>query len=890
MIHKSTVTRAVRGSSLVIGAIVLALALLVGAGPGLAITMTWTNGDDVWTSTTAWQTNVTLATSSDGVTTNFCSVVPTGFTVITNCSGTVGGGTGGFPSSGDNANFTNNISSTVTISGSIVNLSVLTVSNTAGIVTIDAGLNTLTVTGRVRIADGGATSTVVWAGGILSAPRNGGVPALQIAPNANSVGNLFVTNGSVIAGGSISVGGSPLTARGKIVVSGSGLFTNQVGDIPNNNFNFRLRSQSQLIITNGGRFFWPDLLRAQSNSLVLVSDAGSSLVCTGVGTSTLTIGDLEGPGCTLIVSNGAKAVSNNGTISIGRNNGSSNTGIVCGAGSQLISRTVGTGAGITIGVGSAAHRDNDLIVYDGGYIFTDGAFFNISGTGTNCSFHMGGTGAMSTGFAVTVRANSQAVSPLMVVTNAVFSCSVLGLQGASNNVLNVLSGGTLIFSNQYAVSATTTNVLNGNGRITIDGGTIIAVSGTNALGVNIGVNTGVPGSTLTITNGGKLLSELGTIGAGSSFNTGIVAGVGSVWSNSASLTVGDSSGINNTLAINGGAVFTGNFRVRPTNTIVFTAGTLSAGSTRIDPGANGSNVFVVGNGISAAYYDMAAGDTGFHFFGSPGLVVTNGASLRGSGTLTGATILGTFVPGFAGTVGSVFSSNSLLFGSSTVLNYDLGTSSDSVIVQGSLALGHSTLNVTDSGGFGAGSYVLFTHTNTVSAPSGTITVGTLPPGFTAIVSNDLSNSQVLLLVSTVGGGDSYGAWVTSYGLTGANAAGTADPDGDGMNNTNEFLTGFNPTNGSAYAHVINETKSANDIVVTYLGANGDSSGSPGPKTNILEYTPGTANGSYSNDFASTGQTNVLSGGNGSGVVTNMVDSGGATNIPSRYYRVRVLAP
>ena len=34
----------------------------------------------------------------------------------------------------------------------------------------------------------------------------------------------------------------------------------------------------------------------------------------------------------------------------------------------------------------------------------------------------------------------------------------------------------------------------------------------------------------------------------------------------------------------------------------------------------------------------------------------------------------------------------------------------------------------------------------------------------------------------------------------------------------------------------------------------------------------------------------VSGGTGVGLVTNMVDSGGATNKPSRYYRVRVLVP
>ena len=80
--------------------------------------------------------------------------------------------------------------------------------------------------------------------------------------------------------------------------------------------------------------------------------------------------------------------------------------------------------------------------------------------------------------------------------------------------------------------------------------------------------------------------------------------------------------------------------------------------------------------------------------------------------------------------------------------------------------------------------------------------------------------------------------------------------------------------------------------ITYLGANGDNTWSPGvaSRTNVLEYSMSTADGSYTNNFVSAGQTNVLSGGNGSGVVTNMVDPGGATNVPSRYYRVRVLVP
>jgi hypothetical protein len=124
------------------------------------------------------------------------------------------------------------------------------------------------------------------------------------------------------------------------------------------------------------------------------------------------------------------------------------------------------------------------------------------------------------------------------------------------------------------------------------------------------------------------------------------------------------------------------------------------------------------------------------------------------------------------------------------------------------------------------------------------------------------------------------------------AAGTADPDGNGLSNTNEFLTGFSPINNTAYLHIISVVRSNNDIRVTYLGASGDSTWSPGFAyfTNILDVSTGGIAGSYSTNFFSTGQTNILSGGTGFGLLTNMVDPGGGTNVPSRYYRVRVLAP
>ncbi len=150
------------------------------------------------------------------------------------------------------------------------------------------------------------------------------------------------------------------------------------------------------------------------------------------------------------------------------------------------------------------------------------------------------------------------------------------------------------------------------------------------------------------------------------------------------------------------------------------------------------------------------------------------------------------------------------------------------------------------------------------------------------------------------GTDPFAVWQNQYFTSGeltnpAFSGPGADPFGKGMSNTNQFLAGFNPTNAAAYVHIISiaATNGGTNVFVSYLGASGDSSRMPplGSRTNVLEFTVGTANGSYnSNNFASTGVTNVLMGGVGLGTLTNMVDLGGATNKPSRYYRVRVLVP
>jgi len=104
---------------------------------------------------------------------------------------------------------------------------------------------------------------------------------------------------------------------------------------------------------------------------------------------------------------------------------------------------------------------------------------------------------------------------------------------------------------------------------------------------------------------------------------------------------------------------------------------------------------------------------------------------------------------------------------------------------------------------------------------------------------------------------------------------TCDPDGDGMNNLQEYLTGTIPTNSASYFHITSVLQTNNSFLVSWMTGIG--------RTNALQVGTGTG-GSYATNF-----TDIFTVTNTTSTVTNFLDLGGATNKPSRYYRVR-LAP
>jgi polygalacturonase len=196
-------------------------------------------------------------------------------------------------------------------------------------------------------------------------------------------------------------------------------------------------------------------------------------------------------------------------------------------------------------------------------------------------------------------------------------------------------------------------------------------------------------------------------------------------------------------------------------------------------------------------------------------------------------------------------------------------------------------------------YWTFGDGGTSTAESPTYTY--LNPGsYTATLIASNTGGASSPATQTIGVYDPFAWWQLQYfGSTNynANTAPNADYTGTGMSNTNKFLAGFNPINSAAYLHIISIAEQLiggnTNAVVTYLGANGDNTYAPGiaSRTNVLDYTVGDASGNYtSGGWRDTGQTNVLSGGNGSGIVTNMTDTTIPAGTGARYYRVRVLLP
>jgi len=369
--------------------------------------------------------------------------------------------------------------------------------------------------------------------------------------------------------------------------------------------------------------------------------------------------------------NSSTLVVTNGTFAIGK----------VGSGSRLTIASTGVvyGSRGVLGLNSTS-SSNTVLVTDGGQWIN------------NSEMHVGEVGAgnqlvITNGGAVydywgRVGFNSAGNSVLVSGAGSVWSNQTylyLGQFGAGNS-LAILNSGTV----RNTLGVLGVNASGSNNTALVSGpGSFWNVQSTLEVGWQAG------GNTLTVTNGATVFDFVGRIGVNSSNNVAVVAGNGARWLNRDNLLIGDSGSSNALLIASGGFVTAQNLYVGATSNSVgnrldifsgtlnvtngtstgalavrggtltfaggviladrlyltnglnsvftFNAGTLSSGGAAV----TNSQLFTVGDGISAARYHLLGGTHSF----------ANGLRIRSNGTLSGCgTVIGNVTVDLGGLV------------------------------------------------------------------------------------------------------------------------------------------------------------------------------------------------------------------------------------------------
>ena len=342
--------------------------------------------------------------------------------------------------------------------------------------------------------------------------------------------------------------------------------------------------------------------------------------------------------------------------------------------------------------------------------------------------------------------------------------------GVANGVTNtVASGSALELLGDITVNG---EILDLNGQGVSDGGALRNISGNNTYNGLIELNStnriNADAGTLTVsafTNGLNSNRELLVGGAGNTVIAGALTGTGT------GRLVKDGTG---TLTISGANTVNGGITVGAGSLIVSSSGSIieADSSVIISNGAylgyNGTTALRIASISIEAGGAMELGTSSSMRF----VVTTNGAN----------TVSGAGAAIFQGTFDVEISAAATNSGSSWPL---VSVSSSSY----------------------PGSFQVAGFTNS----GGTWTCGSNG------VTYQFVQSTGILSVAGSAPVSAYDSWLTNYpSLTGTNASGTADPDGDGFNNDLEFAFDGNPTVGTA--SLLTVTSSGSNAVFNFLAS------------------------------------------------------------------------
>jgi autotransporter-associated beta strand protein len=354
--------------------------------------------------------------------------------------------------------------------------------------------------------------------------------------------------------------------------------------------------------------------------------------------------------------------------------------------------------GSLIFTGTANQGGRNFIVPRGSVTFASNAV--ISATGGATAFGRDTTGGNRSAN-VTLKDNA-------AVTLAV--CSMGGNQAGGSVTLTLqnnalLSMGANLFNVHYVARSTAVTTLRLNGGTFLAGG----FSKTNTTYTNI-INF----------NGSVLKAGAASSSFLPAFNTQsavVQAGGAKFDDNGFSITIAAPLIHDSTLGAtpDGGLVKLGAGTLTLSGANTYTGGTLVSNGTLLIAGNNGPSA----------------------------ISINSAGTLAGTGSVGGTVSVnsgGTLAPGPG--AGTLTINNNLVLNPGALLNFELGTVSDQVVVTGNLTLG-GTLNVTNVAGFGTNTYLLITYSGTLAGMLPAI--GAFPSGYVGVL-NTNTPGQVKLVV------------------------------------------------------------------------------------------------------------------------------------------------
>ena len=357
---------------------------------------------------------------------------------------------------------------------------------------------------------------------------------------------------------------------------------------------------------------------------------------------------------------------------------------------------------------------------------------------------------------------------------------------------------------------------------------------------------------LTVSDGGAVYDLIGCLGNYniSINNTALVTGAGSVWNNANALYVGI-SGVNNQLTVTaGGGVIAGTVvlgnnsdssgnQLTVSNGWISVTNATSTGLLDVRRGAfmlNGGSVTV--DNLAATYGASSVILFNGGLLRSKGTTINNGSALTvGDGAQAATYYLQSGTHSFANSL--IISPNATLTGCGTILG--------AVTNLGSIAMGCSSVFSNE----------VFNNASIIISNSATVDF------YSPVVNNGVINA----ILGTV----NFRAGMSGGGLY---LDANSDADGDGMSNLQEVLAGTDPTNSASVLRVLFIGTVGNDVQINWSAFGGKS---------YVVQTNASPSGVGFADFSP-----VISVPGGGATTTNYLDVGGATDFPTRFYRVRLV--